>query len=126
MISREQAERTGDALLGAAEAERERAAERSTRSLVRLYPELKQVPPLARHEALRDAREFAAGYGSSRLLLALISVALAVLVAMGLTGHAQLALAAGYLAALLSIGSRLAEWILVRHYLRQSQRKSPR
>jgi len=124
MLSREQAELAGDALVAAAKAEKERAAERDTRSLVRLYPALRHVQPLGRYAALSDARDFAARYVSSRLFLALISLTLAALVALGLTGHAQLALASGYLAALLSIGSRVAEFVLVRQHLSRSLRQN--
>ena len=107
--------------MAAAQAERERAAEQSTRSLVRFYPALKQVPPLERHAVLRDAREFAAGYVSSRLFLAVMSIVLAALLALVFTGHAKLALAAGCLIVLLSIGRQLIELVLIRKYLSQKR-----
>jgi hypothetical protein len=117
MISKEQAERTADALLASAQAERERAVEQSTRPLVRLYPALKHVPPLERQAVLGEAREYAAGYVSSRLFLAVLALGLAVVMALGLTGHVRFAIVAGCVTAFLFVARQFVELLLIRRYL---------
>jgi hypothetical protein len=121
MTSKEQAKVVGESLVAAAEAEQERAAERNTLPLVRIYPELKHVPPLERHAVLHVARDFAASYVSSRVSMMLILLAVAALVALVLTGHMRLAGAAGCLALLLFFCRQFIERRLIRRYLRQSQ-----
>jgi len=117
--SKKKAEVIGDALLASAQLEREQAAERNTHPLVRIYPSLKQVPPLERYAVLGEAREYAAGYLTSRLLLAAMSIALAVIVALALTGHAKAALVAACVTLSIVIGRQFVELILMRRYLRQ-------
>ena len=124
MISKQQAELAGDALVASAQAERERAAELSTRPLVRFYPALKHVAPLERQAVLAQAREYAAGYVSSRLVLAVLALALAVVMALGFTGHVRLAVVAGCVAGFLFIARQFVELILVRRHLRELSRKT--
>lgn len=117
MTTREQAEAAARSLVAAAEAERVRVAEQKTRPLVRMYPALARVPPLERHAALGDARGHAAAHPGSRLLLAAMALVLAAVVALGLTRHARLAVAAGCLLAALLILRQFVELALMRRYL---------
>jgi hypothetical protein len=107
----------GDILVAAAEAERVATAERSTQPMVRMYPALKHVPALDRHAALRDAREFAAAHGRSRLFLALIAIVCAVAVALGIAGHVSHAVVAGALVVALIIARQYDELLVMRRYL---------
>jgi hypothetical protein len=117
MTSKEQAKQIADALLSAAEAERVAAVEQSTRPLVRTYPALKHVPALERHAALREAREFAAAHATSRLFLALISIAIAAVAALGFLGLVSWAIATGIVVVGLLISRQFAELSVMRKYL---------
>jgi len=123
MISREQAERASDALLASAQAEQEKAAERNTRFLVHLFPSLEHVAPLERQSAVNEARGFASNHLSSRLLLALVTLACGVYIAMNLTGHADDAVAVGWFTACTFIGRQLFEQILMRRHIRGRTRR---
>ena len=117
MTSKEQAKQIADALLAAAEAERVAAVEQSTRPLVRTYPALKHVPALERHAALREAREFAAAHATSRVFLALISIAIAAVAALCFLGLINWAIAAGIVVMSLFISRQFAELSVMRKYL---------
>jgi hypothetical protein len=124
MTSKQQAEIAGDALLAPVEAERERAAERSTRPLLRFYPALKDVPPLERHAVLGEARGHAGAYVSSHLFLAALALGLAAVMVLGLTGRTRLAIVAGSVTGFLFIARQFVELMLMRRFLRNLPRKT--
>jgi hypothetical protein len=119
MISREQAERAGDAMLASARTDQEKAADRNTLMLVRMYPALKHVAPLDRQAVLDAARGAANIHVGSRLLLASVTLAFAAYIAMNLSGHADDAMVAGWLAACTFIAGQFLEQFLMRRYIRQ-------
>jgi hypothetical protein len=118
---REKAEQAAEALLAAAQVEREREAEASTRGLVRFYPALARIPPLERFAALREAREFASQHAVARFMRAVLALTVAVLVALILAGHAGVAKIPAWFIAGVAIASQLIHQVLVRRHFQGRQ-----
>jgi hypothetical protein len=118
MDPREKADRSADALMAAATAEQQQAAERNTRELVRMYPGLAKVPPMERHAALARARELVDQSRFSKLSLAVVTLILAAAVALAVTGHRGIAVVTGAGAMLAAIGRQFVVLSLLRRQLR--------
>lgn len=119
MISREQAERTGDALLASARVDQEKAAERNTKFLVHMFPSLKHVPPLERQAAINEARGIAGNHVASRVLLALVTLGFAAYIALFVAGRTGNSMVAVWFTAGTFIARQLLEQHLMRRHLRQ-------
>jgi hypothetical protein len=119
MISKEQAEQTSDALLATARAEQERLAEAKTRPLVRIFPALAAYPAAERQGALSDARDFADQQPVSKILLMLVSIAVAALTALVITGNFQFASPAAWSTLGLVVARQWVAQVLMRGYLRR-------
>jgi hypothetical protein len=117
MDPRQQSEAKAEALMASATAEQQQEAERNTRALVRLYPALARVPPSERLAALRLAREAASAAVIPKLLLVFITLTLAAVVALAVTGHWWLASGAFAVSMIAAIARQFIEIGLARNFL---------